>query len=280
MNIAYFPNQIAQNAPPVIDAFLRGCRALGHTPVENSTTADAAVIWSQVWAGKMRKNQQVWQEYRRSGRDVFVLEVGSLHRGLTWKLGRNGIYSWQHFNAHNQSAERAKSLKLKAQPWTQTGNFVLICTQRADSEQWSGQPELEQWVTNTVKQIQASTNRPIVLRPHPRFRITRNWSGVTLYQPQRVPQTYDSYDFDASLAGAHAVVNWNSGPSIQAVMQGVPVFVSPDCLAAPVGNHDFKNIEKPLQPDRQQWLNDIAYTEWSASEIAQGWPLQRLLDQT
>lgn len=278
MNIAYFPNQIAQNAPPVLDAFLRGCWVLGHTTVENSMTADAAVIWSQVWAGKMRKNQQVWREYRNSGRDVFVLEVGSLHRGLTWKLGRNGIHSWQHFAVGEQSDHRAKSLRLELQPWTNTGNFVLICTQRADSEQWSGQPDLEQWITHTVKQIQARSMRPIVLRPHPRFRVAKTWSGVTTYQPQRVAQTYDSYDFEASLHGAHAVVNWNSGPGIQAVIQGVPVFTSPTSLVSPVGNCDLGNIENPLRPDRQQWLNRIAYTEWTASEIAQGWPLQHLLD--
>jgi len=33
MNIAYFPNQIARNAPPVLEAFLHSCREAGHEPV-------------------------------------------------------------------------------------------------------------------------------------------------------------------------------------------------------------------------------------------------------
>jgi hypothetical protein len=29
-------------------------------------------------------------------------------------------------------------------------------------------------------------------------------------------------------------------------------------------------------PDRAQWLNDYAYTEWTVEEIAQGTPFSRL----
>ena len=29
-------------------------------------------------------------------------------------------------------------------------------------------------------------------------------------------------------------------------------------------------------PDRTQWLNDIAYTEWTLDEIEQGIPFNRL----
>jgi hypothetical protein len=55
------------------------------------------------------------------------------------------------------------------------------------------------------------------------------------------------------------------------------VFTSPASLSAPVGNFDLANIEKPLRPERQQWLNDLAYTEWTVEEIKQGIPLGRLL---
>jgi hypothetical protein len=92
-----------------------------------------------------------------------------------------------------------------------------------------------------------------------------------------VPGTYDSYNFDQALHNAWAVVNWNSGPSVQSAIKGVPVFTSPASLSAPVGNFDLACIEKPLRPERQQWLNDLAYTEWTVEEIKQGVPLSRLL---
>ena len=277
MNITYFPNQIAQNAPPVLEAFLSSCRQDGHTTIADSLTADAAVIWSQVWAGRMRKNHKIWQTYRSTGRPVFVLEVGSLQRGVTWRVGKNGAHSFEHFGATGQSSDRARLLNLKLHPWNTLGNYVMICTQRGDSEQWAGQPELEQWVSDTIKKIKAYTNRPIVLRPHPRFQLHQTWPGVTLYQPQHVPNTYDSFDFEHALINAHAVVNWNSGPGTRAILHGVPAFVGPSSLASTVGNNDFSQIETPLRPDRQQWLNDLAYTEWTVPEIAQGLPLRRLI---
>jgi len=57
----------------------------------------------------------------------------------------------------------------------------------------------------------------------------------------------------------------------------VPVFVGPDSLARDVGNLDIKYIDNPKMPDRQQWLNNYAHTEYTTDEIAQGVPLNNLL---
>ena len=243
----------------------------------DSMTADAAVIWSQVWAGRMRNNQQVWQEYTQTGRPVFVLEVGNLQRNITWRIGLNGINSFACFGAIGQGSDRAQKLGLTACPWTHQGSRVVICTQRGDSEQWVDQPAPEVWAGEIIKQIQQHTDRPIVIRPHPRFRFQSSCPGVEIARPVPVPGTYDSYDFAQTLSNTWAVINWNSGPGVESVLAGVPVFTSSSSLCAPVGNFDLANIEKPLRPERQQWLNDLAYTEWTVEEIKQGLPLARLL---
>jgi hypothetical protein len=72
------------------------------------------------------------------------------------------------------------------------------------------------------------------------------------------------------------VVGWNSNPGIQAVINGVPAFVGSASLAAPVANLDLKLIENPSRPDRQQWLNDLCWTEWTQEEMEQGIP-QKLI---
>ena len=73
------------------------------------------------------------------------------------------------------------------------------------------------------------------------------------------------------------MVNWNSGPGSQAVLNGVPAFVGGSSLAAPVGNLDLANIENPARPDRTQWLEQLAHSEWTLAEIETGDPLSRLL---
>ena len=262
------------NSVPVFDAFEQGLRALGIQSNNHDIDADVAVIWSQLWSGRMRHNQEIWNAFRDSGRNVIVLEVGMLRRGHTWKLGLNGVNRRAWFGLDYQ-LNRAQKLGIHLQPWRQ-GNNIVIAVQRSDSEQWSGLPEPKTWVEQTVAKIQSVTDRPIVVRPHPRQRIT-GIQGVTIRHPRPLINTYDSFDFDTDLANAWCVINENSGPGCQSIIAGVPAFVGVDSLAAPVANLDLLDIEKPWMPDRTAWLEDIAHTEWTVEEIASGYPLQRLL---
>jgi hypothetical protein len=61
------------------------------------------------------------------------------------------------------------------------------------------------------------------------------------------------------------------------VLAGVPAFVNATSLAAPVGNLDLSRINDPARPDRTEWLEQLAHTEWYTEEIASGVPLSRLL---
>ena len=88
--------------------------------------------------------------------------------------------------------------------------------------------------------------------------------------------TIDDTDFKNVLQDAYAVVNYSSNPAMEAVINGVPVFVSQDSLCHEVGNITFENINNPMKPDRQNWANKLSYTEWFADEIAQGKPWRRI----
>lgn len=274
MKIAYFPNQIALNAQPVLDAFLQGCAWLGVETVANSMDADAAVIWSVLWHGRMRSNESIYRLYRQQNKPVFVLEVGMLRRGSTWKLGLNG--TWAGCYPGKIKDDRADELGLTLKPWKDNGVNIVIACQRNDSEQWVGQPPTEVWLSDTVRAIRQYSDRPIIIRPHPRQRIT-NIPGAVIEQPKPLVNTYDSFDYDRTLDQAWAVVNHNSGPGPQAIMSGVPAFVGSTSLALPVANADLANIEKPLRPDRERWLNELSHSEWTIQEIASGDPLNRLL---
>ena len=90
MRFGIFNKFGALNSQPVFEAFELGLKQLGLEYQSHDVNADVAVIWSQVWAGRMQGNQQVWQYFRNNHRPVVVLEVGLLDRGKTWKVGVNG----------------------------------------------------------------------------------------------------------------------------------------------------------------------------------------------
>ena len=274
MRVSLFEQFGALNSGPVFSALRQGLAVSGLKQTANDMSADVAVIWSMLWSGRMQGNQEVWQTYRNSDRPVIVLEVGMIQRGRTWKLGLNGT-GIDAYPTSITDPSRARLLDIDLRPWHQ-GENIVIAVQRGDSEQWSGLPEPRAWVEQTVAKIKSVTNRPIVVRPHPRQRIT-NIAGVSIRNPRPLVNTYDCFDFDTDLANAWCVVNENSGPGCQSVIAGVPAFVGADSLAAPVANLNLLDIEKPWMPDRTAWLEDIAHTEWTTQEIASGLPIQRLL---
>jgi hypothetical protein len=273
MRVSLFEQFGALNSGPVFSALRQGLAVTGLKQSTDDMTADVAVIWSMLWAGRMRGNRAVWQAYRKSGRPVIVVEVGMIRRGYTWKLGINGT-SIDSYPNSIVDVNRAEHLGIKLQPWQQ-GNNIVIAVQRADSEQWAGQPPMTQWLHNTVNTIRKHTSRPIVVRSHPRFNISM--PDIVVEHPKKITGSYDDYDFDQTLKNAWAVVNWNSGPGPQSVIAGVPAFVGPSSLAAPVANLDLSMIETPHMPDRTQWATQLAHTEWTTQELATGAPIKRLL---
>lgn len=275
MHISIFNKFGAKNSVPVFKAFTQGLSQLGISYSNHNMDADIAVIWSVVWAGRMRENQAVWQHYRSQNRPVIVLEVGMLQRGHTWKMGINGT-GITNYPAAEFQKNRASLLGIHLQPWHDSGSNIIIALQRPDSEQWSTQPPTDRWLTDTINVLRQHSQREIVIRPHPRSRIP-TVNGVIIQSPGLLKGTYDDFDFIPCINDAWAVINWNSGLGSQSVISGIPAFVGSSSLAAPVANLDLTQIENPVTPDRTQWLEQLVHTEWTIPEIQTGYPLKRLL---
>lgn len=275
MKLAYFPNYAAKNSSPVIDAFIRGCAKIGITVVQNDMSADVAMIWSQLWAGRMAGNRMIWNTFRSNNRPVIVLEVGMLKRNVTWKVGVNGTGTGC-YNLAQTYSNRAAHLGVALRPWTGQGSEILIAVQRSDSQQWVGQCSMQTWLEQTIQTVRTVTDRPIAIRCHPRQKIAVP-QCCRADIPIQVPGTYDDFDFVQGLVDIWAVINHNSGPGCQSIMSGVPAFVDRSSLAWPVAAGRLQEIETPRRPDRQRWLEQISHSEWTVDEIITGQPLHRLL---
>lgn len=275
--LAYFPSQCARNSAPVLTAFLESCRQAGIQTMADNWDADAVVIWSVLWSGRMKDNQAVWSHYRQQGRPVVIIDVGALYRGTTWKIALNNITAEGYYgHTENLDPDRPRRLGISEAINLSRNPRIVIAAQHARSLQVAGLVSIETWITQQIQQLRAITDRPITVRPHPRSRLNlqnlSNFKGVTLERPMRVDNTYDSYNlaFDC-----HALVNYNSGPGIQAALAGTRPIVDQSSLAHPV-SISMNNIEQPYKVDRDQWLTEICHTEYTVEEIAQGRWLNRL----
>lgn len=282
MKFSLWTSYGALNSKPVFQAFEQSLIHAGHSVVHNSFNADVAVIWSVLFNGRMAGNKGVWDKFRSQDKPVIVLEVGGIQRGTTWKVGLNGINRDAYFGPLNNDETRASSLGLKLKPWQEKGEYILICGQHDKSLQWQNQPSMSTWFLKTYDEIRKYSKRPIIFRPHPRCRlpeIERGLKYVYRQEPRQLGGTYD--DFDLDFNNIWATVSWSSNPGIHSVIEGVPAFVSTHSLAYDAANDvDFlHDIETPLMPDRTQWLNDYAHTEWTVDEISRGLPLNQLTDK-
>ena len=123
----------------------------------------------------------------------------------------------------------------------------------------------DQWIQDTVTTIKKHTDRPIVIR-------------------ERAPRRQDRVATDPLVRvlgdDTHALVTFNSNAAVEAVIEGVPVFVSaPTHAAAPVGNRDLGQIEEPFWPDRdlvEAWLCHLAYGQFHVRELEDGTALRIL----
>src|SRR6185369_6706794 len=118
----------------------------------------------------------------------------------------------------------------------------------APTETYSKLHGCQDWVTKTVTALAKVTDRQLVIRDKEQYR--------------RRPIQKD-------LEGAHCLVTHGSNAGNEAVILGCPVFVHPLCAAALVGKTDL-DVEHPVYPDRQPWLNSLAYSQFNERELVDG----------
>lgn len=273
--VSYFPNQCALNSKPVLAAVLSSLKNCHVEIKSNDWNCDAVVIWSVLWQGRMKSNQKVYEHYRAAGRPVIIVEIGTLKRGLLWKISVNNINAHGFYgHQHNLNLDRPKQLgMILGSVGKSKYSSILIAAQHTNSLQIQGVDQ-QQWLLSIIETVKQHSDRSIVIRPHPRSKLNLDQlpRNCSWQQPRPVPFTYDNFDIEFDY---HAVINYNSGPGILAALAGTRPLVHGSSLASVVSINPC-DIEKSYDIDRFQWFVEICHTEYTVEEIAQGLWLDRL----
>jgi hypothetical protein len=265
----------ALNSKPVFDAVEKGLIRQGHTVVDQDQDID--VIWSVLWHGRMSSNKQIYNSNQAKGKRTLIIEVGNLFRNKTWRLSldhidNTGIYG----NKKQLDRDRPKKLGMVVgQQKSHRGKSILITTQHNKSLQWQGMPTLAEWANCQINQLRKYTDRPIVVRPHPRCTLDGPVHGASIDLPKHISGSYDDFDINYDY---HCVINHNSGPTVQAALNGTPIICHSTSLAFPVSDK-IENIENIQLENRDEWVIELSHTEWTVEEIAVGTPIVRILDE-
>ena len=223
------------------------------------------------------------QVYRRSVVAAYARKLLRMGRNRYsddyryYRVGLNGfLQDDADFNNGDSPPDRwerlSRELRLQLNPYRRSGRHVLIVGQNPGDTSLRG-ADIFDWMQRTIVSARQVTQRPIVVRPHPvtpeammrefaeRF---AQLDGIVLDHPPK--QT-----IQAMLQDCWVLLAYSSSATIDALIEGVPcITLDPANFAWPVSDHDVTMIERPTLFEREQWLYDLAYAQWSPTEMQAG----------
>lgn len=258
-------------------AFAQGCQRLGLKTLLQDKLVIAPTQLAVIlgWVGQSIRGPHI-----QLRRDVIanqrVMSIdGSCFKfadpnSVFLRYSLDGVYyNTNEYANRNSGPEKwnliRNTLGLELKPWRANGNHILVCGQRDGGWSMKG-IDMNQWLIDVVRRIRTYTQRPILMRPHPRnpvdHKLFRGVANLTFSGAANLQQ---------DIRNAWASVFFNSSSCVASLLAGVPVFAEDsDCVAYSVANHDLGTIENPQMPDRNQWLWDLSAAHWTDAESSAG----------
>lgn len=210
--------------------------------------------------------------HRKQGKTIVVLERGFVHRDRYFSAGFGGINGRADFNNEARGADRWLQLETPLEPMRNGGSHIVLCGQVP----WDASVQHTDhigWIAEASRKLRDFTDLPILFRPHPLAADST---------PSFIGTERSTGPLDNDLAGAAAVVTFNSNTGVEALIRGIPVLSFDEgSMVYSVTPHEFRILPalirgKCLLPDRGQWANNLAYAQWNLEEMAQGLPWRHL----
>lgn len=261
----------------VLQAFAAGCNRLGlKTLLQDRTQVVPAKLGVILgWVGQSIKGPHIQLRKDVIANQKVMSIDGSCFKfadptSIFLRYSLDGVYyNTNEYANKNSSPDKwnqiQQRLGLELKPWRTNGDHILICGQRDGGWSMKG-VDMNQWAIDSVRQIRQHTNRPILIRPHPKNPINQNlFKGVANVTFSR------NTTLQQDLQNAWASVFFNSSSCVASILAGVPVFAAdPDCVAWQVANTNLTQIEKPLTLEREQWLWDLSAAHWTDNDSRDG----------
>lgn len=188
------------------------------------------------------KNWDDLQKAISSGQDWYYGDHGYFERGQYYRITHR---AYQHTGEGTPDLRRARKVFARCEPWRTGGREVIVCAQSQNHYDRFG---VSSWLEDTLAQLRAHTDRPIVVR----------------YKRDIVP-------LSSAMRTAWCVVGHTTNSAVDAIMYGVPSIVTHQCAASLMARSSLADIERPLYAaGRLEWAGVLAANQWTMAEIASG----------
>jgi len=236
--------------------FLEGLRQHGSDEIvvgkrgELDLECDLSIIWGVLY-------DEVMEYHKANNTNFLVVERGYTPNRSEWCMaGFNGLNGLANFCNKNMPSDRWDkyhngTLYLP----NPAGEYVLILGQVKGDTALYG-VDIDVWAMDT-KAYFDDLGIPCIFRPHP-------GTSKTLFEDS-MPDLQEQID------KAYCVITYSSSGGVEALLRGKPtIALHKGSMIWDIASHALEDHSKGFVPERQQWANDFAYTQWKLEEFASG----------
>lgn len=208
--------------------------------------------------GVVDETRALFDRARSEGRDWYYADNSYFDRGRQafFRVTKNAFQVTQIPTMQNYKRARLCGLySSDLTDWRVDGKHIVICEQSKQFMNLVGYKD--NWVEEVCWELNRFTTRELRIR---------RWSR----DKGKLAQTLKS-----DLVDAWALVTHMSAAANEAIIRGIPAFVTGACAALPVASGrsfaDLRDIERPsMGTDRSRWTAGLVSCQWTLDEIRSG----------
>lgn len=228
-----------QHSNVICAAFNEGCKGQLVPPLK-LLNGPAAMY------GILRGTDKIIKACEWLNRDYYYIDHGYINAGHYDGFYRISVNARQ-CNPHphkKRPDDRWRKLNRELRPWKRSGKSILVVPLTGHIAEFY-QINPREWLEQVTSEVSLWTERPIVIKPK------------------------DEGEIHDYLKDAWCVVTHSSNVAVDALLEGVPAVVLGESAAKPV-SWEWANIEKPEWIEREWWVHELAYNQFTLSEMRDG----------
>jgi len=218
------------------------------------------------------KSKKLFAAHWRAGFHTVYFDKGYTRHSVAggvrgweyWRMSVNQHHPTHYLHLLQHKRDRADALDLKLKPWRTKGKNIVIAGSSAKYHAFYDLPEPTQWAEKVIKKLSRHTDRKIVYRPKPSWKEAVEIEGSEFNEGGSITDV---------LEGAHCLVTHGSNAVFEALLNGIPTLVLGDAVTRDISSKQVEEIESlylATEEERQQLLNNLAYCQFTLTEIADG----------
>lgn len=237
----------------ILVEFCAGAGGYMATELQRGTLNDGPAAFCGVVGMELLFSQARRRAGREGGAPFYYIDNAffDVARERYFRVARNAV---QEARVPADLA-RLDELGIQIKPWRSSGSHILLVEQsdhflRNVGDYYYGAAA---WLESIPYEIRLHTDRPIRIR---RWERNKGKASATLHD---------------DLRDCWAVVTHASAAANEALLAGIPVFLTGQSVALELGSAKLAEIETPRMPDgRREWAARLAASQWRLDEMRSG----------